>query len=93
MSPILVRSMSIFVCLITVMVTVTVIDGHVVVCATAHDFRQRTYICTDSRNYVPYCPAVMPPFLRPTSRKKEGGGGGCNNEDLCFRLAVKPPLQ
>ena len=26
--------------------------------------------------------------LRPTFRKKRGG---CNNEDLRFRLAVKPP--
>ena len=45
-----------------------------------------------ARNVIilPYCPAVTPPFLRPTFRKKRGGGR--NNEDLCFRLAVKPPL-
>ena len=35
---------------------------------------------------LPRCYA--PPFLRPTSRKK---GGRRNNEDLHFRLAVKPP--
>ena len=34
-------------------------------------------------------PLLRPPLLRPTFRKKRGGGR--NNEDLRFRLAVKPP--
>ena len=37
---------------------------------------------------LPHC--YSPPLLRPTSRKKRRGGR--NNEDLHFRLAVKPPL-
>ena len=35
-------------------------------------------------------PLLLLPFLRPTSRKKEGEGH--NNEGFRFRLAVKPPL-
>ena len=38
---------------------------------------------------VPYCPAVTPPPFATYFQEKEGGG--CNNEDLRFRLAVKPP--
>ena len=39
---------------------------------------------------LPYCPAVTPPpFCDLLSGKR--GGGGRNNEDLRFRLAVKPP--
>ena len=34
-------------------------------------------------------PLLRPPFLRPTFRKNRGGG--CNNEDLRFCQAVKPP--
>ena len=40
--------------------------------------------------HVPYCPAVMPPPFATYFQEKEGGGR--NNEDLRFRLAVKPPL-
>ena len=38
---------------------------------------------------VPYCPAVTPPLFVTYFQEKEGGGR--NNEDLCFRLTVKPP--
>ena len=38
---------------------------------------------------VPYCPAVTPPLFATYFQEKEGGGR--NNEDLHFRLAVKPP--
>ena len=40
--------------------------------------------------HVPYCPAVTPPLFATYFQEKEGGGGR-NNEDLRFRLAVKPP--
>ena len=50
------------------------------------------YTCVPmhSHNYVPYCPAVTPPPFATYFQEKEGGGR--NNEDLRFRLAVKPPL-
>ena len=37
---------------------------------------------------IPYCPAVTPPLFATYFQEKEGGGR--NNEDLRFRLAVKP---
>ena len=40
-------------------------------------------------NVLPYCPAVTPPPFATYFQEKEGGGR--NNEDLRFRLAVKPP--
>ena len=39
---------------------------------------------------VPYCPAVTPPLPFATYLQEKEGGGR-NNEDLHFRLAVKPP--
>ena len=39
--------------------------------------------------HVPYCPAATPPPFATYFQDKEGGGR--NNEDLHFRLAVKPP--
>ena len=38
---------------------------------------------------IPYCPAVTPPPFVTYFQEKEGGGR--NNEDLRFRLTVKPP--
>ena len=44
-------------------------------------------LCFLPYTVLPRC--YVPPFLRPTSKNKEGGGH--NNEDLRFRLAVKAP--
>ena len=41
-----------------------------------------------SLHAIPYCPAVTPPPFATYFQEKEGGR---NNEDLRFRLAVKPP--
>ena len=38
---------------------------------------------------LPYCPAVTPPLFATYFQDKEGGGR--NNEDMRFRLAIKPP--
>ena len=45
-------------------------------------------ICTQKYNMYRTAPLLRPPHLRPTFMKKRGGR---NNEDLRFRLAVKPP--
>ena len=38
--------------------------------------------------YIPYCPAVTPPFLRPTARKKRGG---VTTRTCAFASQLSPP--
>ena len=63
--------------------------GGVVMLGATAEIGKRKIIAEREARQLPYCPAVTPPPFATYFQEKEGGGR--NNEDLRFRLAVKPP--
>ena len=66
------------------------LDGSIDENIIKRKFNTQFFYHENFQSKVPYCPAVTPPLFATDFQEKEGGGGR-NNEDLRFRLTVKPP--